>query len=231
MSFKNCLLIMTSNIGSNVIAKGGGSLGFVVESPEEDSQYTRIRTLVMEELKVGNNNGVVCTYCRVYCSIMYTTAVCTLVVHLLYTPLAHIVIPPPQGYFRPELLNRLDEVVVFRQLGEAEVRTIADILLRETAERMMESRGIHLQVTAATMEQLCAEGYDQAYGARPLRRAITRLVEDALSDAVLHGRLESGDVAVIDVEDGVPAVLTDREWSTKQAKSATPSEIVYSSVA
>ncbi len=53
VSFKNCLLIMTSNIGSNVIAKGGGSLGFVVESNEEDSQYTRIRTLVMEELKVG----------------------------------------------------------------------------------------------------------------------------------------------------------------------------------
>ena len=52
VSFKNCLLIMTSNIGSNVIAKGGGSLGFVVDSPEEDSQYTRIRTLVMEELKV-----------------------------------------------------------------------------------------------------------------------------------------------------------------------------------
>lgn len=124
-------------------------------------------------------------------------------------------------------------MVVFRQLGEAEVRTIADILLRETAQRMLESRGIHLQVTAATMEQLCKEGYDQAYGARPLRRAITRMVEDVLSDAVLHGRLQEGDVAVIDVEEQGPVVLTDQEWSKKKAISATPSaslEIAYSSV-
>ncbi len=65
-----------------------------------------------------------------------------------------------QAYFRPELLNRLDEVVVFRQLGQREVRTVADLVLAETAQRVA-ARGIHLEVTASLMRLICEEGYDQ----------------------------------------------------------------------
>ena len=64
----------------------------------------------------------------------------------------------------------------------------------------MAARGLHLEITAALMDRIVGEGYDQEYGARPLRRAIVRLVDDALSDALLHGRLEEGDIAVMDVD-------------------------------
>mmetsp|Transcript_45745 Transcript_45745/g.145782 ORF Transcript_45745/g.145782 Transcript_45745/m.145782 type:complete len:750 (-) Transcript_45745:239-2488(-) len=157
VSFKNCVIIMTSNIGSNVIAKGGGGLGFELQSSgsEEEDRYGRIRSLVLEELK---------------------------------------------AYFKPELLNRLDEVVVFRQLEQESVRAIADIMLKDTAERMAENMGVLLEVTKPMMAKICEQGYDKAYGARPLRRAIMSLVDDNLSEAVLQGLLKPGDVARLDVD-------------------------------
>lgn len=156
VSFKNTLLIMTSNIGSRVIEKGGGGLGFEVSSEAAAaSQYSRVRSLVNEELK---------------------------------------------QYFRPELLNRLDEIIVFRQLNREEVKQIADILLRDVSTRLAE-QNISLEVTEAFKEQLVAEGYSPAYGARPLRRAIARLLEDNLAEAMLAGRIGEGDVAIADIND------------------------------
>jgi ATP-dependent Clp protease ATP-binding subunit ClpC len=156
VSFKNTLLIMTSNIGSRVIEKGGGGLGFEVSSEAAAaSQYNRVRSLVNEELK---------------------------------------------QYFRPELLNRLDEIIVFRQLNRDEVKQIADILLRDVSTRLSE-QGIALEVTEAFKERLVAEGYSPAYGARPLRRAIARLLEDNLAEAMLAGRIGDGHVAIADVDD------------------------------
>jgi ATP-dependent Clp protease ATP-binding subunit ClpC len=156
VSFKNTLIIATSNIGSNIISKGGGSLGFALPGAEsaEDAAYGRVRTLVMEELK---------------------------------------------AHFRPELLNRLDEIVVFRQLGVPEVTRIADLLIAETGARL-QTKGIGLKVSSGAMSKIVEEGYDVAYGARPLKRAITRLVDDALSEAILFGSLAEGDVALVDVD-------------------------------
>jgi ATP-dependent Clp protease ATP-binding subunit ClpC len=156
VSFKNTLLIMTSNIGSRVIEKGGGGLGFEFSGDTAAAlQYNRVRSLVNEELK---------------------------------------------QYFRPELLNRLDEIIVFRQLNRDEVKQIADIMLREVSTRLGE-QGIALEVTEAFKERLVAEGYSPSYGARPLRRAIARLLEDNLAEAILAGRIGSGAVAIADIDD------------------------------
>ncbi|MEB3261421.1 MAG: ATP-dependent Clp protease ATP-binding subunit [Cyanobacteriota bacterium] len=162
VDFKNTLIIMTSNIGSKVIEKGGGGLGFEFGGGDaEDTQYNRIRALVNEELK---------------------------------------------QYFRPEFLNRLDEIIVFRQLTRDEVKEIAEIMLREVFGRMQE-KGITLSVTEAFKERLVEEGYNPSYGARPLRRAVMRLLEDSLAEEVLSGRIADGDAAVVDVSDTKQVVI------------------------
>jgi len=166
VDFKNTLIVMTSNIGSKVIEKGGGSLGFEFSDNQAQSRYNRIRTLVNEELK---------------------------------------------QYFRPEFLNRLDEIIVFRQLTRDEVKQIAEIMLRDISMRLSE-RLINLEVTERFKERLVEEGYDPNYGARPLRRAIMRLLEDSLAEAMLSGQVKDGETAVIDVDaQGQVKVLSSKQ--------------------
>ncbi|NQW38676.1 MAG: ATP-dependent Clp protease ATP-binding subunit [Cyanobacteria bacterium] len=162
VDFKNTLIIMTSNIGSKVIEKGGGGLGFEFGGGDADeTNYNRIRSLVNEELK---------------------------------------------QYFRPEFLNRLDEIIVFRQLTRDEVKIIAEIMLKEVFGRMLE-KGIALSVTDAFKERLVEEGYNPSYGARPLRRAVMRLLEDSLAEEFLSGRIGDGDSALVDVNDDKQVVI------------------------
>ncbi|MGH2413847.1 MAG: ATP-dependent Clp protease ATP-binding subunit, partial [Microcystaceae cyanobacterium] len=167
VDFKNTLLIMTSNIGSKVIEKGGGGIGFEFSDENQaDAQYNRIRSLVNEELK---------------------------------------------QYFRPEFLNRIDEIIVFRQLTKEEVKDIAEILLKEVFVRLTEQE-INLEVTDKFKERLVEEGYNPAYGARPLRRAIMRLLEDVLAEEILSGRVGEGDTAIVDVdEEGKVKVLRSEQ--------------------
>lgn len=155
VDFKNTLIIMTSNVGSKVIEKGGGGLGFEVTDNQAEAQYNHVRALVNEELK---------------------------------------------QYFRPEFLNRLDEIIVFRQLTKDEVKQISVIMLREIVERLTE-QGITLEVSDRFKDRVVTEGYSPAYGARPLRRAIMRLLEDNLAEAMLSGTIQDGDTAIIDVDD------------------------------
>ncbi|MEA5577005.1 ATP-dependent Clp protease ATP-binding subunit [Anabaena sp. UHCC 0451] len=154
VDFKNTLIILTSNIGSKVIEKGGMSLGFEFDN-QADASYHRIRNLVNEELK---------------------------------------------AYFRPEFLNRVDEIIVFTQLNKEEVKQIAEIMLRDVAKRLTE-KGIKLQVTESFKDLVVREGYDPSYGARPLRRAIMRLLEDSLAEAILSSHILEGDTAIVDVDD------------------------------
>ena len=169
VDFKNTLIIMTSNIGSKVIEKGGGGLGFEFSGESaEDSQYNRIRSLVNEELK---------------------------------------------QYFRPEFLNRLDEIIVFRQLTRNEVKDIAEIMLKEVFQRI-EDKGITLSVSNAFKERLVEEGYNPSYGARPLRRAVMRLLEDSLAEEVLSGRIKDGDTAEVDVDDNKKIVVRKLDKQT-----------------
>jgi ATP-dependent Clp protease ATP-binding subunit ClpC len=171
VDFKNTLLILTSNIGSKVIEKGGSGIGFEFSEDATETQYNRIRSLVNEELK---------------------------------------------QYFRPEFLNRLDEIIVFRQLNKLEVTQIAEIMLKEVFGRLTE-KGIVLEVTDRFKDRLITEGYSPSYGARPLRRAIMRLLEDSLAEEILSGRIKDGDTALVDVdENGIVQVSSQqtRELST-----------------
>ena len=177
VNFKNTLVIMTSNIGSKVIEKGGGGLGFEFsEDNEEEARYTRIRSLVNEEFK---------------------------------------------NYFRPEFLNRLDEVIVFRQLTKAEVKQIASIMLNEVFERMQEKE-IILSVTEAFQDRLVEEGYNPSYGARPLRRAVMRLLEDSLAEEFLNGTIKEGDHALVDLDDQKKVVVRRQSSTSNTDNTAFP---------
>ena len=103
--------------------------------------------------------------------------------------------------FRPEFLNRLDDVIVFEPLTEAEVARIADLMLEEVRERLDERR-VAFSVTAAAREHLVADGYDPEFGARPLRRSIERLIENPLARRMLAGEFEAGDRVVVDLDEG-----------------------------
>ncbi len=165
VDFKNTLLIMTSNIGSKVIEKGGGGLGFEFSQNEAEASYNRIRTLVNEELK---------------------------------------------AYFRPEFLNRIDDMIVFTQLKKDEIKQIAEIMLREVFGRLTE-KGITLEVTESFKDRVVQEGYNPSYGARPLRRAIVRLLEDSLAEALLSGQITQGDTAIVDVDDDGQVIVRSEE--------------------
>jgi ATP-dependent Clp protease ATP-binding subunit ClpC len=103
-------------------------------------------------------------------------------------------------FFRPEFMNRLDDVIVFQSLSREDIKQVADLFLAEVATRLAE-RNIALEVPEAIKDLLVAKGYDSAYGARPMRRAITRWVEDPLAEAILAGKLEPGDTAILVIDD------------------------------
>jgi ATP-dependent Clp protease ATP-binding subunit ClpB len=107
----------------------------------------------------------------------------------------------PIDHFKPEFVNRIDEIVRFRPLSEADLTPIVDIQLRHLRDRMA-ARRLSLEVTDAARAQLAHEGYDPAFGARPLKRLIQRAVADPLAMALLEGRYAEGDTVVVDARDG-----------------------------
>jgi ATP-dependent Clp protease ATP-binding subunit ClpB len=109
-----------------------------------------------------------------------------------------------RDHFRPEFLNRVDEVIVFRPLAEEQLAEIVGLLLAGVERRLAEAR-IALEVTDAARTYLAREGYDPTYGARPLRRAIQRLVENPLAKRILAGEFSAGATVRIDLRDGALA--------------------------
>ena len=103
--------------------------------------------------------------------------------------------------FRPEFLNRVDEAIVFRPLSRDQITSIVELMLKSVA-RQLEEKGMTLEVTAAARDLLAQEGFDPTYGARPLRRAIQRMIENPLSEEILSGRFKLEDHVVADAEDG-----------------------------
>ncbi|XP_054806906.1 chaperone protein ClpD, chloroplastic isoform X2 [Prosopis cineraria] len=162
VSFKNALVIMTSNVGSSAIAKGRrNSIGFLLPNDKETS-YNGLRSMVIEELRT---------------------------------------------YFRPEFLNRIDEVVVFQTLEKTQLLEILDLMLGEVKMRT-KCLGIDLEVSESVKDLVCQKGYDPTYGARPLRRAVTSLIEDLLSEAIIAGECKQGDTVLIDLDvNGNPFVM------------------------
>ena len=104
--------------------------------------------------------------------------------------------------FKPEFLNRLDDVIVFHRLTEKDCQQIAGKLINSLAKRLMEQRGITLTVTASALNALVQEGYDAQYGARPLKRVIRRRIEDRLAEEILLGRIENGCKVTLDYVGG-----------------------------
>jgi ATP-dependent Clp protease ATP-binding subunit ClpC len=102
--------------------------------------------------------------------------------------------------FRPEFLNRLDEIIVFHELGEEQLRKIVDLLVKDLESRLVE-RKLTLEITDTAKTWLAKAGFDPVYGARPLKRAITHYVENPLSTRVLKGDFKDGDKIVVDMTD------------------------------
>jgi ATP-dependent Clp protease ATP-binding subunit ClpC len=102
-------------------------------------------------------------------------------------------------HFRPEFLNRIDDIVVFHQLTEDEIVRIVDLMLARV-ESQLANKDMSLEVTPAAKKLLAARGFDPVLGARPLRRTIQREIEDALSEKILYGELTGGQIIVVDVE-------------------------------
>ncbi|KAF2582036.1 hypothetical protein F2Q68_00001167 [Brassica cretica] len=167
VSFKNALIIMTSNVGSSAIAKGRQrSIGFILDDDEEEASYSGMKALVVEELK---------------------------------------------NYFRPELLNRIDEIMM----------EILNLMLQDLKSRLV-ALGVGLEVSEPVKELICRQGYDPAYGARPLRRTVTEIVEDPLSEAFLAGSFKPGDTAFVVLDDtGNPSVRTKPDSYTVRVTDKT----------
>ncbi|MCL2500093.1 MAG: ATP-dependent Clp protease ATP-binding subunit [Defluviitaleaceae bacterium] len=103
-----------------------------------------------------------------------------------------------KNLFRPEFINRIDDIIVFHPLGEDEVKAITRLMLDETVQRSADNLGVTLTFTDALVEYIAQDGYDQVYGARPLRRAIQTKIEDEMAEDILRGRFKEGDKITVD---------------------------------
>jgi ATP-dependent Clp protease ATP-binding subunit ClpC len=172
VDFRNSIIIMTSNIGAELIRKGN-MLGFVSRSDESKVQqksYDRMKENLLGELKKT---------------------------------------------FRPEFINRVDGVVVFHPLEKEQIRQIVDLMLVSVTKQLAE-KGITLEVTETAKDLLGKKGYDEVFGARPLRRTIQDLIEDRLSEDLLRAGFREGDTVVVNL------VENSEELSIAVKKAAEP---------
>ena len=154
VDFRNAVLIMTSNVGSEMIANRG-TLGFSDQDIDSEESYQGMKDRVTGE------------------------------VHKV---------------FRPEFLNRLDDLIVFHQLTRKQVRQIADLMLSELKKRLDEEHSISLTLDKKANDLLVERGYDSDYGARPMRRAIERMIENRISELILEGTFGDGSTIRVSVD-------------------------------
>jgi ATP-dependent Clp protease ATP-binding subunit ClpC len=167
VDFRNAIIVMTSNIGADLI-KRGTILGFDLPRDEElteHQEYDEMRKKLMDNMRHA---------------------------------------------FRPEFLNRVDAIIVFRALSKSEITEIVDLLMDKVRERVAE-HDIQITMTDAARHHIADEGYNPEYGARPLRRVIQNQIEDALSDGLLSGQFEPGDTILIDYVDDELVFTHDEE--------------------
>lgn len=182
VSFKNAIIIMTSNIGASSFTDRSAKLGFGGgdgdKTGENDSE--RVREKVLEALR---------------------------------------------STFRPELINRLDEIIIFDRLSAEEIESIARLMLRSVEKRLSE-RGITCEFSPEVVSVLAKEGTDPVYGARPMRRVIQSRVEDALSTEMLEGRIGEGSKirAVLDADGKTILFKPADEVGTETDKTAAPAD-------
>lgn len=153
VSFKNTVVILTSNIGAKEASAPQRTLGFASEKAVEN-ESERVRQSHVQALK---------------------------------------------GAMKPEIINRIDEIVVFKKLDKASLLKIADLMFA-SLEKRLESKDISVTITQSAKDYIVSEGYDAEYGARPLRRTLQRLVEDKLSEKLIRAEISSGDKVKIDFD-------------------------------
>jgi len=176
VDFRNTIIIMTSNIGAELIRKGSGTIGFATQTDESKAQQTNFEHMkdkLLGELKKS---------------------------------------------FRPEFLNRIDSVVVFHSLNKEQIRSIVDLMLKSVIKQMSE-KGIGLEVTDSAKDLLGKKGYDEVYGARPLRRTIQTMLEDRLSEDLLRAKFEAGDKVIVDTAEDEIIVRLAEPAELSQATS------------
>jgi len=175
VSFKNTIVVMTSNAGAHVIGTGR-TMGFGASQKSEVRDYETMKESVMKEVK---------------------------------------------DLFRPEFINRVDELIVFHALTETEIREITSLMLRQVAERL-EEQEIHLTWDDEVVDKLARDGYDPKFGARPLRRLIQRTVEDTLSEELLSGKIQLGGGARLSVEGDRITVRETQAQPTPETEQPAP---------
>ncbi len=153
VSFKNTVIIMTSNVGAHEV-KEVGTLGFRSES--EETEYEDMKSKIENALK---------------------------------------------AQFRPEFLNRLDDVIIFHKLTKEDASKICEKIIGSLQDQLKD-RGINIKISARARSFLVEKGYSEEYGARPLKRVVRKLVEDRLSEEILQGRIAAGGTVIVDEENG-----------------------------
>jgi ATP-dependent Clp protease ATP-binding subunit ClpC len=124
-------------------------------------------------------------------------------------------------HFRPEFLNRIDEVIVFHELSREEVVSIVDLMVQRVTEQLS-GQGIGLELTPAAKELLAERGYDPQLGARPLRRAIQQMIEDPLSERILWKEFRVGETVIVDVEDEASDGTQEKQLSFRAVEGFEP---------
>jgi ATP-dependent Clp protease ATP-binding subunit ClpC len=127
-------------------------------------------------------------------------------------------------HFRPEFLNRIDDIVVFHQLTEKEIVQIVDLMVAQLDERLR-NKDMGIELTPAAKALMAKRGYDPVLGARPLRRAIQRELEDVLSEKMLFGDLKAGEIILVDVSDDTDAATFTFKGTVKTAMPDTPGDL------
>jgi ATP-dependent Clp protease ATP-binding subunit ClpC len=140
---------------------------------------------------------------------------------LNYEAMKKLLMEEVQSQFRPEFLNRIDEIIVFRSLDRDDLRDIIELQLNEIRERLS-SKGLKLELTDSAIEMLIDRGYNPEFGARPLRRALERCLEDPLSEQLLQGKFPPGQILVEAAEDELKFTSTPaRDDSGDEDKKVT----------
>lgn len=121
--------------------------------------------------------------------------------------------------FRPEFLNRIDEIIVFHPLDEEDVKKIVEIMLKNLQERIKASE-YYAEFTSSLVEAIAKKGFDPVFGARPLKRAIQSMVEDKISEAILEGKIKQGDEFIVDFIDGNTEIIKKEKASTSSSEMA-----------
>ena len=129
-----------------------------------------------------------------------------------------------KNHFRPEFLNRIDDVIVFHQLTREQIIQIVDLMIANLDDRL-KAKDMGIELTQAAKDLLAARGYDPLLGARPLRRVIQREIEDSLSERILFGELKAGEIIVVDVEGEAAEAKFTFAGATKATMPDSPEDL------